>query len=231
MLKMKECIYSILRFALTIFIWVTIFRILSDTRYDAFQQPFASGEKEILFNNKVTNPLVSSPEVNIKCEMYQNIIMNPKVSKLGDIFNLNIKLIHDNIESLLIVTLCEVLLLFSSICIIILSRNNFNSLSCIITLMKLSLGIANLVLLNKVFFIFYKSNINQFMEFLQCKNINRPGFGNYLYAEDLYEHFASFVIANIIDIYLKIIFSENNKKTAESSLTNNDQYIEMTENI
>ena len=100
---MCDYIKSIISIGLSILVFISIFQILSDTKHDEFQQPFSIGEKEKMFYGSNTNPLIDSSIVSIKCEMYQNTIMDPKVSKMGEVFNLNMKLIHDKIKSLLIV--------------------------------------------------------------------------------------------------------------------------------
>ena len=231
---MCEFIISIIKISVTIFLFINIFKVLSDTKHDAFQQPFAPGEKEILFYTKETNPLLNPAEISIKCEMYQNSIMSPKVSKLGEVFDLNIELIHEKIGRLLIlVGLSFIFLVFYFICYIISIRRrstSFACLSCIMILVSISFAVAMFVLLYKLIVIFYKSDMKNFIEFMKCKNVNRAGFGNYLYAEDLYEHFIWFVITNFIHIFLNLSTSSNNKNE-QSSTTENNQDIELTENI
>ena len=117
---MCDYIRSIISIGFSILIFVSIFQILSDTKNDAFEQQISLGEKEKMFYGTNTNPLIDSSIIGIKCEMYQNIIMDPKISKMGEVFNLNINLIHDKIYSLLIVeVLAFVFLVFYFICMII----------------------------------------------------------------------------------------------------------------
>ena len=232
---MCEIIISIVKLSVTIFLFINIFKILSDTNHDAFQKPFAIGEKETLFYTKETNPLVIPSEIGIKCEMYQNAIMNPKVSKLGEVFNLNIELIHDQIGRLLIVVVLSfVFLVFYIICFLIAIKKKsvtLGCLSCLMILASVSFAVAIFVLLYKLIIIFYKSDMKQFIEFLKCKNVNRAGFANYLYAEKLYDHFIMFVITSIIHIFFNISSSQNINKNAQSSTTDNTQEIELTENL
>ena len=47
---------------------------------------------------------------------------------------------------------------------------------------SIGFSVANFIYLYKVIMIFYHSDMNQFMEFLKCKNVNRDGFEKYLYA-------------------------------------------------
>ena len=70
--------------------------------------------------------------------------------------------------------------------------------------------------------------MKQFVEFLKCKNVNHVRFANYLYAENLYDHFIIFYIASIIDIFFNITSTQNINKNEQSSTTNNTQEIELT---
>ena len=192
-----------------------ITEVFSDTNYDAFQQPFTSGEKEILFYTKDTNPSINPSRINIKCQMYQNAIMNPKISKLGQIFNLNIELIHEKITSILIIIgLLLIMVGFYFICLKISIRRQNTSIRWLILILIIGgfiLVIAMFILLYKVIAIFYKSDMIQFIEFMNCKNVNRDGFGNYLYAENLYGHFIWFVIMIFLHIIVNVVPSQNNK--------------------
>ena len=231
---MCDYIKSIISICLSILVFISIFQILSDTKNDEFQQPFSIGEKEKMFYGSNTNPLIDSSIVSIKCEMYQNTIMDPKVSKMGEVFNLNMKLIHDKIKSLLIVEIFAfVFLVFFLICMIISVKAKSLSLvclSCIMMIASIGFTIANFIYLYRVIVIFYNSDMNQFMEFLKCKNINRDGFDKYLYAEDLYKHFTRFVILNIIHILWNLSSSQSDKKN-EGTQGNITQDIELTENL
>ena len=230
---MCDYIRSIISIGFSILIFVSIFQILSDTKNDAFEQQISLGEKEKMFYGTNTNPLIDFSIIGIKCEMYQNIIMDPKISKMGEVFNLNIKLIHDKIYSILIVeVLAFVFLVFYFICMIISVKNKSLSLaclSCIMIIASIGFSVANFIYLYKVIMIFYHSDMNQFMEFLKCKNINRDGFEKYLYAEELNNHFTRFVILSVIHILWNLSSSQPNKKNEESQGNNND--IELTENL
>ena len=95
-------------------------------------------------------------------------------------------------------------------------------------LASISFAVVIFVLLYKLIIIFYKSDMKQFVEFLKCKNVNHVGFANYLYAENLYDHFIMFFIASIIDIFFNITSNQNINKNEQSSTTNNTQEIELT---
>ena len=232
---MCNYIKSIISIALTILVFISIFQILSDTKNDLFQQPFSPGEKDIMFYTPKTNPLINYFDISIKCEMYQNTTMNPKVIRMGDVFNLNIKLIHDKMTSLLIVVILSfVFLVFYFICMIISVKSQSLSLvclSCIMIIASVCFSIANFVLLYRVIMVFYKSDMNQFMEFLKCKNVNRDAFSKYLYAENLYNHFTKFVIVSIIHILWNLSSNQPEKKNEQPQTNNNVQDVELSENL
>ena len=73
---------------------IYLFKIRSDTNNNIFQQIIEPSMKEKFFYSINTTPAVNPAEVSIKCELYQNAIMNPKLTKLGDLFDLNIEDIH-----------------------------------------------------------------------------------------------------------------------------------------
>ena len=231
---MCKYIKSIISLTLSILLFISIFHVISDTKHDQFQQPFSKGEKELMFYTKETNPLINYFQIGIKCQMYQDAIMNPKVTKMSDVFNLNIGLIHDKAGSLLIVIiLCLVFLVFFFVCAVISVKIKSLSLIClslILVLASVGFNIANFVLLYKVTKIFYSSDMNQFIEFLKCQNVNRDGFSKYLYAEDLYKHFNIFVILNIIYILWNLSSSQSEKKNEQAQTNNNTGDIELTEN-
>ena len=170
--------------------------------------------------------------------MYQNAIMNQKISKLGQIFNLNIELIHEKITSILIIIgLLLIMVGFYFICLKISIRRQNTSIGWLILILIIGgfiLVITMFILLYKVIAIFYKSDMIQFIEFMKCKNVNRDGFGNYLYAENLYGHFIWFVIMSFLHIIVNVVPSQNDKNEQSSTTNNNqdnNQYVELVENV
>ena len=231
---MCEFIKSIIGLSITILLFISIFHILSYTKADLSQERFSKGEKDNFFYTKDSNPLINFYDIGFKCEMYQNAIMNPKTEKLGDIFKLNIKLINEKINSLLIVVILSfVFLVFYLVCLAIsISKKSlsFVCLSCIMIIVSVGFSVANFILLYKVIMDFYNSDMNQFMEFLKCKNVNREGFIKYLYVEDLYYHFKRFVFLSVIHILWNLSSNKIEKKEEQSQTNTNTQAIELVEN-
>ena len=114
---MCKRIRSILNFSLLLAVIVLVFLIRSDTSKNYFNEQLTQEEKNIFFYNTETNPLLQPSEIGIKCQMYQNIILDERVTKLGDVFNLNIELIHDKTTALLILWIsCLIFTIFCMIC-------------------------------------------------------------------------------------------------------------------
>ena len=186
----------------TIILIVIIAFISFKTRLDIFQKPLSIGEKRNIFKPLNTTHPINSSEIGIKCEMYQNTIMNDRVSKLGDVFNIKLKSIHEKISTLLLSILFTFIFLFSiSVWYIISSL--INSLSLVFIaylLLAASAGsfVVVLIMLYKIFISFYKTDIFQFIAFLDCKNVNRDGLNKYLVVEDIYYYFRAMIIFGIV---------------------------------
>ena len=231
---MCNIIKSLISITIVVLLFISIFHILSLTKVDLFQQPFSVGEKGSLFYETDNNPFLKSKDLGIKCNMYTKTIMDPNVTKLGDVFDLDIKLLHEKVGTLLIlVILAFVMFVFYIVCMIIAAKNKSLSgicLSCLLIITSIAFCIAYFVFLFKTIVVFYQSDINQFLKFLKCKNVNRDGFMKYLFVEDLYYYFKLFVFLSIIHILWNLSSSQPEKNNNQSNSTNN-QDIELTENL
>ena len=225
-------IRSILSFALTIAVIVFIFLIRSDTSKNYFNEQLTQEEKNKLFYNPGNNPLIQPSEIGIKCQMFQNAIMDEKVTKLGDVFNLNIELIHDKTTSLLILWICCLTFtIFYLVCFFINIRSQNMTiicLSCCILIGSFIFAIANLIFLYKLILAFYYSDMNQFVQFLKCRNVIREGFNKYLYIEDLHYHIALFIICSLAQMGISLSNNDNNEKRRQRN--NNDTELENINN-
>ena len=209
---MCKRIRSILNFSLLLAVIVLVFLIRSDTSKNYFNEQLTQEEKNIFFYNTETNPLLQPSEIGIKCQMYQNIIMDKRVTTLGDVFNLNIELIHDKTTALLILWIsCLIFTIFCMICFFANIRTQnvtIICLSCCMLIGSFIFAIANFILLYKLILAFYYSDMNQFVQFLKCRNVVREGFSKYLYIEDLHYHIALFILCSIVQMGMQL--SNNN---------------------
>ena len=221
---MCKRIRSILNFSLLLAVIVLVFLIRSDTSKNYFNEQLTQEEKNIFFYNTETNPLLQPSEIGIKCQMYQNIILDERVTKLGDVFNLNIELIHDKTTALLILWIsCLIFTIFCMICFFANIRTQnvtIICLSCCMLIGSFIFAIANFILLYKLILAFYYSDMNQFVQFLKCRNVVREGFSKYLYIEDLHYHIALFILCSIVQMGMQL--SNNNNDENRRERNNND---------
>ena len=225
---MCKHIRSILNFSLLLAVIVLVFVIRSDTSKNYFNEQLTQEEKNIFFYNTETNPLLQPSEIGIKCQMYQNIIMDKRVTTLGDVFNLNIELIHDKTTALLILWIsCLIFTIFCMICFFANIRTQnvtIICLSCCMLIGSFIFAIANFILLYKLILAFYYSDMNQFVQFLKCRNVVREGFSKYLYIEDLHYHIALFILCSIVQMGMQL--SNNNNDENRRERNNNDVELE-----
>ena len=226
---MCKRIRSILNFSLLLAVIVLVFLIRSDTSKNYFNEQLTQEEKNIFFYNTETNPLLQPSEIGIKCQMYQNIIMDERVTKLGDVFNLNIELIHDKTTALLILWIsCLIFTIFCMICFFANIRTQnvtIICLSCCMLIGSFIFAIANFILLYKLILAFYYSDMNQFVQFLKCRNVVREGFSKYLYIEDLHYHIALFILCSIVQMGMQLNNNNNNDENRRER-NNNDVELE-----
>ena len=213
---MYEKIKATVGFIISICALVYLFKIRMDTKVDTFKQPLETGKKEQLFYSSNTT---SSQDYGIKCELYQNAIMYSKVTKLEDVFNLNIESIHTKSTWLLLIFLFSIsFLLLTLISILFLDKSNSLCalcLTCLTILVNVGLYIANIVIFIFLLLAFYNGDTHRFNEFLSCRNVNKNEFNDYLYAEKLNKDFNIFVILNIISLFI-------NYQKAKSTQSNNE---------
>ena len=225
---MCKHIRSILNFSLLLAVIVLVFLIRSDTSKNYFNEQLTQEEKNIFFYNTETNPLLQPSEIGIKCQMYQNIIMDKRVTTLGDVFNLNIELIHDKTTALLILWIsCLIFTIFCMICFFANIRTQnvtIICLSCCMLIGSFIFAIANFILLYKLILAFYYSDMNQFVQFLKCRNVVREGFSKYLYIEDLHYHIALFILCSIVQMGMQL---NNNNNNDENRRERNNNDIEL----
>ena len=211
---------SFIGLVISISVLVYLFKIRSDTNENLFKQPIEPSLKEKFFYSTNATPAVNPADVSIKCELYQEAIMNPKVTKLEDFFYLNIENIHSKANILLLIALLTVIMLvlaFLGIFLFVMTNSVFFiCLTCIIAFGNIALSISNLVLTILFLLSYYNGDTNRFVEFLSCKNVNKNEFSNYLFAEKLKKDFTIFVVLNIINLFM-------NSKTNTKNDSNNQQ--------
>ena len=220
---------SVLGLGLSIATLVYLFNIRADTQVDTFQQPFQPGQKDKLytfFSN------ITSADIGIKCELYEEAILSPKVKKLGDVFYLNIESIHTKSTQLLILYIVVIVALFLTILSMycLEATQSFGALcfACLIILGNFAILILNFVLSVLMVLSFYKGDTQRFVDYLSCANVNRDEFGNYLFAEKLNKDFKIFIILNLISLFLNYN-SSRDQKINENKEKNETKRVEIVE--
>ena len=197
---------------------VYLFKVRSDTKNDLFQQPFELGKKEKLFF-QMNSSSIALTEKLIKCELYQEAIMNPKVNKLGLVFNLNIEKIHKRTTQLIIVFFLVVLFIFLPFLMIYLYSKTRSLFMIVLTYIALlanyALYIANFVITVLLVLAFYKGDTYRFLDFLSCKNVNKDEFDDYLYARKIKNDFIIFIILNIVSSVINYQSNQFNPTNAQ----------------
>ena len=220
---------SVFGLGLSIATLVYLFNIRSDTQIDTFQQSFQPGQKDKLFTF-FSN--ITSADIGIKCELYEEAILSPKVKKLGDVFYLNIESIHTKSTQLLILYIVVIVALFLTILSMycLEATQSFGALcfACLIILGNFALLILNFVLSVLMVLSFYKGDTQRFVDYLSCANVNREEFRNYLFAEKLNKDFKIFIILNLISSFLNYN-SNRDKKITENKEKNETKRVEIVE--
>ena len=225
---MKQSLFSLfIGLLISIIAMIYLFKIRSDTNNNIFQQIIEPSMKEKFFYLINTTPAVNPAEVSIKCELYQNAIMNPKLTKLGDLFDLNIEDIHSKANLLLLFAILAIIsMLLTVFSLVLLEKMQSYFYICLIIILAFGimvLGFSNLVLTILFFFSFYNGDTNKFVEFLSCKNVNRNEFSDYLLAEKLKKDFTIFVIFNIINSLINSKMNQNKNSNRQKPQRNGGQ--------
>ena len=225
---MKQSLFSLfIGLLISIIAMIYLFKIRSDTNNNIFQQIIEPSMKEKFFYSINTTPAVNPAEVSIKCELYQNAIMNPKLTKLGDLFDLNIEDIHSKANLLLLFAILVIIsMLLTVFSLVLLEKIQSYFYICLIIILAFGimvLGFSNLVLTILFFFSFYNGDTNKFVEFLSCKNVNRNEFSDYLFAEKLKKDFTIFVIFNIINSLINSKMNQNKNSNRQKPQRNGGQ--------
>ena len=225
---MKQSLFSLfIGLLISIIAMIYLFKIRSDTNNNIFQQIIEPSMKEKFFYSINTTPAVNPAEVSIKCELYQNAIMNPKLTKLGDLFDLNIEDIHSKANLLLLFAILAIIsMLLTVFSLVLLEKIQSYFYICLIIILAFGimvLGFSNLVLTILFFFSFYNGDTNKFVEFLYCKNVNRNEFSDYLFAEKLKKDFTIFVIFNIINSLINSKMNQNKNSNRQKPQRNGGQ--------
>ena len=183
---MWKNIFVVIYIITAFFAYYYLFRVYKDTNTDPFKENFGYEEKKHYFKYLMDyEDYMTSREFN--CKKFQDLILKPQTKKLEDVFKLNISLIHVSLYFMLI-------FLFVFLVMILLSCLCFKLMQLFIQI----LGVANLIIFFTAIMNFNNGNINDYYEFLSCKNVNYEGFDKYKSVEVLKKDFRYFTILYVL---------------------------------
>ena len=197
-----------------IFTYIYLFNVYKDSENDPSKIKFGFEEKKNFFKtmNKIPGLQFSND-----CYYYQDLLMEKKIQKLDDFFKFNIESIHKGSFILLIFLFYFVLIMsinalfFLALLLSFIFPNFVKIAPIILTIfIKLTnvgkyLAFVNLISFIYLIHAYYSSDINSYINFLSCENVNVEGFKKYKSIENLKYDFTNFVILMIISLVLNII--------------------------
>ena len=225
-------VLTILGFILSICSLVFLFKLRADTKLDTFKQPFETGSKEKFFISQNISSNTTS-EFGIKCELYEQAIMNSKVDKLGLIFNLNVAPIHSRTTQLIIIFFLQIAFIFLPIIMLYYFSKKRHFLAVFLIVITLvinyALYIANFVITVLLVLSYFKGDTNRYIDFLSCKNVNKGEFDDYSFAKKLRRDFIVFIILNIVCSFLNYTSSGRNAQETNQQRIQNNKNKEVNE--
>ncbi len=223
-----EKIFNFLPILFCLLEFYFLLKMYTYSKTDVFEYELKPNEKEKFFIDdyiKEKNDIINDS----KCMLYQELIMDKNTKKLGDVFNLNLELIHS--RSVVLLTLVVVYIVFYIILIlismiIIFTPSMLNCCSVIIAAISFNfaiLGGVNFIFLIVFLYAFYKGDINAYIDFLNCPYVNPLEFRRYRNIEIFksnYKGYITIVIINFIFVcvneYRKEIVKELNNEQRQN---------------
>ena len=201
-----------------IFIIITIFRLYKDTEINPFQINFGFEEKKNFFRYNINYDAYMT-EKEKKCKINQDLIMDPSTNKLGDVFELNFSKIHFYCFLILIATIfslfSELFIKVSDLFSHIYPQKSIPALKDLNSLFNIISGcsiLLSFLLLIPLFKYYLKGEIDEYYEFLTCKNVIYDAFERYRSAENLRHDLRKFGFLFIILIIIAGLGGEMDKR-------------------
>ena len=161
------------------------------------------------FLNNISSKRYNKFSNFMKCQDYEEWIMDESVKKLGTVFNINIEFIHELISKIIIILFLIIIVCFVEISIIIF----FSSFVSIISTIMLLFGIVKLgaMITSFIFYVIllYSSGVRYMIDyrnFLECPNVNVKAFDKFGNITALYIFLLILVCVYMIDIALFVLY-------------------------
>ena len=212
-MRLKMSVKNIVSFISTLLFILQFYyllKIYSYSKVDYFEYKIKPGEKENFFIDLNKNEVINISN-DINCISYQDLIMDKKTQKLGDVFTTNLTIIYSKLSNILVASIITIVFLvffYLIILIIQLFPSSYQVCSKLILLISLVLIGSNIaILINCIQFIyyFYKGDINTYVDFLNCENVNYLGFKRYRNVELLKSHFKTYITIMVINFVVSCV--------------------------
>ena len=162
----------------------------------------------MFFVDPASNPNKRNFRDGQECQTYQNLIMDPKTTKLGDVFNLKVVSIHNRAFELLILNIFIIL----AYLIILLGAEIIKcipGIELIMSIVMYAAGIAIYIAMPLmtlgfilILYFFFSSDSGEYKRFLECRNVDYLGFARFRDAEALRSDFYFYLFCNLIPLLL-----------------------------
>ena len=207
----KIIVGLIIRLLFSIASFYFIYKVYTNTVIDTFKYPISLEDKKHLFNNNIKNPV----DYNYDCETYKELIMAPKTQKLGDIFILDIKKLFNCSLFFINFLIYDIFSISFFILSLIIRKINitYNRICKILHPIIAIFNIAyihlkfvyfiNFILLIYSFYLINTGDIDTYLNFLLCKNINYDEFEKYKNVENIKYDFRYYFIFQIFSIIMQ----------------------------
>ena len=204
-----KLIIKIIDIILLIVLFIYINSVYNNTIINPFHLQLGFQEKKNFFVN------LSEKDFFSQCAVYTKEIKDQNTKTLGDVFELNIRKIN-MCALLLIFILYYRLFSYVFLSIFALSRNflqsKFRRLFIFFSIIYAAIiySITYIILFEFITFIsivynFFSGDINNFIKFLSCKNVNYDGFDRFRIVEEIKSDFIMYFILKIIHIIFDIL--------------------------
>ena len=204
-----KLIIKIIDIILLIVLFIYINSVYNNTIINPFHLQLGFQEKKNFFVN------LSEKDFFSQCAVYTKKIKDQNTKTLGDVFELNIRKIN-MCALLLIFILYYRLFSYVFLSIFALSRNflqsKFRRLFIFFSIIYAAIiySITYIILFEFITFIsivynFFSGDINNFIKFFSCKNVNYDGFDRFRIVEEIKSDFIMYFILKIIHIIFDIL--------------------------
>ena len=198
---MLKGLVRIIYIIITILTFVYLIKVYNDTKTDPLQDNLDVEEKKKFFKY-IAQYEEEMNTFEIKCKKYQDFILESEITKLGDIFHLNIWTIHFCSYIIIFIFIFHISLTLLVPCLKECAKATNDLIIGLLfsSLRDINLGLptANFVIIIFMINSFYNGDINTYYDFISCDNVNYDKFEKYRSVENLKINFWMFMCLQIV---------------------------------